>query len=153
LRQRRKLLDGVVISGGEPTVQSDLPEFIRQVRQMGYQIKLDTNGSRPEVINMLLRENLVDFIAMDIKATTQKYSLLAGVSINIENILESIRIIESSGCKVIFRTTWVKALLTQDDLSLIKKLIPDRAEYKVQTFVPENALDLNLRKYESYMTI
>lgn len=146
LRQRRKLLDGVVISGGEPTLQPDLPEFINEIRQMDYRVKLDTNGSCPEVIDELIKQELVDFIAMDVKAPLEKYDLLAGVPVNIENIKRSIRLITLSRCEVLFRTTMVEELLTDEDISKIKEIIPEQAEYKVQPFMPGNALDIELRQ-------
>ena len=90
LKERKKLIDGVVISGGEPTLQRGLKDFIRELKSMGYRIKLDTNGSNPEKIRHLVGENLLDYIAMDIKAPFGKYPLLSGVDCNICAIQKSI---------------------------------------------------------------
>ena len=134
LGARKKLLDGVVISGGEPTLQSGLEAFIREVRSMGYSIKLDTNGSRPEVIKKLIGQNLLDYIAMDIKAPFKKYNLLSGVTCQLENIVESIHLITLSKIKHHFRTTYFQKLLEERDLSEIKKLLPATSLHTVQSF-------------------
>jgi pyruvate formate lyase activating enzyme len=146
LKSRKNILDGLVITGGEPTIQPDLSQFIKAVRKIGYKIKLDTNGSRPDVIENLVSENVLDYIAMDIKAPLNKYSCLSGVRVEIKDILKSIEII--SNAKVIseFRTTFVPELLTESDIESIRSLIPIGSKYTIQEFIPENAWKLFLRK-------
>jgi pyruvate formate lyase activating enzyme len=148
LQKRKKLLDGVVISGGEPCLQDDLAGFCRQVREMGYAVKLDTNGSRPAVIEGLLAENLVDFIAMDIKAPMSRLPALTGTSSYGPQIRRSISLIAASGVDHLFRTTDVKPLLSSDDHRGIKELVPPGSLHIVQPFVAKNALALSLREKE-----
>lgn len=148
LQKRKKLLDGVVISGGEPCLQDDLAGFCRQVREMGYAVKLDTNGSRPAVIEGLLAENLVDFIAMDIKAPMSRLPALTGTSSYGPQIRRSISLIAASGVDHLFRTTDVKPLLSSDDHRGIKELVPPGSLHIVQPFVAKNALALSLRERE-----
>jgi pyruvate formate lyase activating enzyme len=145
LQKRRKLLDGVVISGGEPCLQDDLAGFCRQIREMGFAVKLDTNGSRPEVVEGLLNKNLVDFIAMDIKAPLSRLTELTGrVSLG-PQIRRSISLIAASGVDHLFRTTDVKPLLSPEDHGRIKELVPPGSLHVVQPFVAKNALVPSLR--------
>ena len=139
LKTRKTILDGLVISGGEPTIQEMLLPFIKQVRNIGYKIKLDTNGSHPDVIAKLLSENVLDYIAMDIKAPMEKYNLLSSVEVNIEDILHSIEIIKSAEITSEFRTTYIPDLLTERDIESIRSLIPSNIKYTIQEFIPENA--------------
>jgi pyruvate formate lyase activating enzyme len=145
LRRRARLLDGVVISGGEPTMQPDLPAFISQVRDLCLLVKLDTNGTRPDVIEVLLAKGLLDFIAMDVKAPFEKYPLLTGVDISVTGIKASIGLIAASGIKHEFRTTFVRPLLTDADIEIIRRILPPASPYKVQPFVPDLAMDPGLR--------
>jgi pyruvate formate lyase activating enzyme len=104
LQRRRDHLDGVVITGGEPTIQEDLPRFLRKVRRFGLATKLDTNGSRPEVIAELLEEELLDYIAMDIKAPFESYEAVTRCPVNIDALRKSIELIENSGLSYELRT-------------------------------------------------
>jgi len=146
LQKRRKVLDGVVISGGEPTLQDDLAGFCRKVRKMGFAVKLDTNGSRPEVIQGLLAESLVDFIAMDIKAPMSRLEKLTGTAYHGPQISRSISLIAASGVDHLFRTTDVKPLLSSEDHRDIKDLVPPGSLHVVQPFVAKNALAQSLRE-------
>lgn len=147
LFKRKKQLDGVVISGGEPTVQKELAQFIGEIKSMGFQIKLDTNGSQPHVIKSLLDKSYLDALAMDIKAPFHLYEKLSGTSVNIKNILESIQIITQSGIPYEFRTTYVEKLLSSFNLEEIKKSLPAQAVYRVLPFNANNALDFALRDF------
>jgi pyruvate formate lyase activating enzyme len=138
--RKRGKLTGVVISGGEPTLQHDLLDFLRQIRPMGYQIKLDTNGSKPSLIRELLELQLLDFIAMDIKAPWHKYEQLCGVEIIPETIKKSIAIIAKSGVRHTFRTTVVPELLTPEDITEIKSYLPATSPYITQKFIKELAV-------------
>jgi pyruvate formate lyase activating enzyme len=146
LQKRRKLLDGVVISGGEPCLQDDLAGFCRQVGDMGFAVKLDTNGSRPEVIKTLLDQNCVDFIAMDIKAPMFRLAELTGTVSHGPQIRRSISLIAASGVDHLFRTTDVKPLLSSEDHRGIKELVPPGSLHVVQPFMAKNAMAPSLRK-------
>lgn len=147
LSERRGELQGLVISGGEPTLQADLDAFLRRVRRLGYLAKLDTNGSRPDVLRRLLSEHLLDYVAMDVKAPARAYVRLTGRrALSTDAIASSIRCIASSGVAHEFRTTWVKPLLTPDDLRDIRRMLPDGSAHRVQPFRPETALDPALRR-------
>ena len=145
LQARGGFLDAVVISGGEPTLQGDLAQFIDQIKQMGFGVKLDTNGSRPAVLRELVRNDLLDFIAMDVKAPWHTYAGLAGVETCPADLRESIAILSESNVPCEFRTTFVPSLLTAEDLEEIRSYLPRRARYTIQAFVPDNALDRSLR--------
>jgi pyruvate formate lyase activating enzyme len=145
LEKRRTQLNGVVISGGEPTLQPDLSVFFHRVSSMGYKIKLDTNGSRPEALAELLMEGLMDFIAMDIKAPFALYDHMTGVCTPKEQLEESIALIAQSGIDHEFRTTVVEPLLSEDDLQAIQAMVPHGSRHRLQEFRPENALDPVLR--------
>ena len=145
LERRRGKLKGVVITGGEPTLHADLPEFVRRIRELGYRVKLDTNGSAPAMLRRLLAEGLLDYVAMDVKAPWRKYSDLCGVKAPVDAVRESMRLIAESGLCHEFRTTWVPALLSEGDVSRIRAAIPAGSPYKTQEFIPELAFDESLR--------
>lgn len=123
LRQRKGLLQGVVITGGEPTLQDELPSFIRDIKEMGYSVKLDTNGSNPQVVAQLIEESLIDYCAMDIKAPMEKYALLSGVSVDTDSIMRTIRTIHSSGLPCQFRTTVYPRMLSDKDVQAVKTMM------------------------------
>lgn len=145
LECRRGKLGGLVVSGGEPTIQHDLPDFLARVKRMGFKVKLDTNGSRPKVLSDLLKRNLLDYIAMDVKASFEDYSRLCGVQVSIGAIEESIDLIAASGIPHHFRTTFGLSLMSDDDLAMLKSAIPPRSKHVVQDFNPLHALDPELR--------
>ena len=135
LASRRDKLGGVVISGGEPTIQEDLLPFCRRLRELGLAVKLDTNGSRPEVIEQLLAAGAVDYIAMDLKAPLEHYQRLAGVPVAGEKIRRSIALIAAGGIPHHFRTTHFTRLLNAADLETVQhQLVPAGSPYKVQPF-------------------
>jgi len=145
LECRRNQLDAVVVSGGEPTIHRDLPTFLRRTKDMGFAVKLDTNGSNPNVLKEILENNLVDYIAMDIKAPLNSYKKLTNNVSSSEGIQESINIISKSGINHEFRTTVIEALLTPEDMQEIRALVPAKSTYNLQKFYPEHALDPKLR--------
>jgi pyruvate formate lyase activating enzyme len=146
LESRCKHIDGVVISGGEPTLQSDLPDFIRNVKTLGLAVKLDTNGSRPKMLRRLFGEDLLDFVAMDVKAPMDRYATLAGVEIDANVLRESIVLIAGSGVAYEFRTTVVPALHSTSDIDAIRRELPPGASLRLQKFQPEHALASWLRR-------
>jgi len=125
LKKRKDKLEGVVICGGEPTINKELPNFIKKIKKLGFLVKLDTNGSNPKMLKKLIAEHLLDYIAMDIKAplSQDKYEKATGVKINLEDIKKSIDIIKNSGIEHEFRTTVVPSIHTKEDIIQIAKEI------------------------------
>ena len=150
LQTRTGKLDGVVITGGEPTLQSGLYDFIKEIKQMGFDVKLDTNGTNPDVIEKLLNNNLLDYIAMDIKAPIEKYKNIVCRNIKQENILRSIHLIIKSKIDNEFRTTVIKSQLSPDDFEKIGQMINGAKRYYMQKFVPSEILDHNLINEQTY---
>ncbi len=146
LDRRRRQLDGVVVTGGEPTLQKDLEKFLLRIKKLGFEVKLDTNGSRPEIVQNLIEKNLVDYMAMDVKAPLPAYARLAGVDVDITNIKKSIALIAQSGLEHEFRTTVVESLLSPADIEIIKNLVPHGSAHRLQRFIPDYALDHSLRE-------
>ena len=134
IQTHKKLLDGVVISGGEPTLSADLPYFCERIKQAGYSIKLDTNGSRPKVIKELIDEGLVDYIAMDIKTDPSHYFPYITREALPENILSNIEIIMQSPLDYEFRTTCVKPFVDKQIIKKIAKTIRGARLYVLQRF-------------------
>jgi pyruvate formate lyase activating enzyme len=134
LKERRNHLSGLVITGGEPTLQTNLLSFVRKVKQLGLGVKLDTNGSRPAVLKNLLEESLVDYIAMDIKAPFAKYDALCGGSVNRSAIQSSIRMIATSEVPHHFRTTFYQELLSDIDIRAIRGLLPLHSDFCLQPY-------------------
>lgn len=150
LESRRGKLDAVTLTGGEPTIQSDLVNFIRKIKKMGFSVKLDTNGSQPQVIQALFDENLIDFIAMDIKSPLEKYENIAGVPVNGKRIKESIKNILKARIHHEFRTTIVQSLLTMKDILKIGALISGCERYSLQKFISVKILNVNFYNEKSY---
>lgn len=148
LNTRKGKLDGVVITGGEPCIQNGLIDFIKQIKDMGFLVKLDTNGTYPQVLKEVLP--FVDYIAMDIKAPLYKYKNITKVNIDTEKIKESINIIMNSGVEYEFRTTVVKSQLDKKDFEAIGELIKGAEKYYLQKFVPSKILDPNLISEKTY---
>jgi pyruvate formate lyase activating enzyme len=143
LEKRKKQLEAVVITGGEPTLQSDLIPYLTKIKQMGYLIKLDTNGSDPEIIKKITELNLVDYVAMDIKASLDKYSEVVGVKVNKENILKSINLLIQDNIDYEFRTTITQEQLNNFDIEEIGKLLKGSKKYVLQKYIyRENKKDL-----------
>ncbi|PID77647.1 MAG: anaerobic ribonucleoside-triphosphate reductase activating protein [Deltaproteobacteria bacterium] len=132
LERRKGLLQGVVITGGEPTLQADLIVFMEKIKSMGFKVKLDTNGTNPDLLEQVLSENAADFIAMDIKASREKYGKIIGCVPDMACISRSIRLIANSGISHQFRTTFDTSILRQEDLEKIKGYLPENSSYVVQ---------------------
>ena len=149
LDKRKGKLDGVVITGGEATLQPDLIPFIKEVKSRGFLVKLDTNGYRPEVIEQALP--LIDYIAMGIKAPLKKYSEITKVDINTEKIKQSIQLIMTSNVSYEFRTTVLKSQLDYTDFEEIGKLIQNAEKYYLQKFEAKTAInDETLKEEQTY---
>ena len=136
LKKRRNILDGVCITGGEPLLQKDISEFISRIKELGYAVKLDTNGSKPEVLRSLIDNKLIDYVAMDIKGTLEKYPLICGVEEGrfINEVKESANILLENKVEYEFRTTVVRELHEKDDFHDIGKWISGAKRYFLQQF-------------------
>lgn len=148
LNSRKGKLDGVVITGGEPCLQKDLPEFIKKIKSLGFAVKLDTNGSFPEMLEKVLPD--VDYVAMDIKAPLNKYSKIVNINVNIDNIQKSINLLKNSGIDYEFRTTVIKSQLSYKDFEEIGILIQNAPRYFLQKFVSSKILDPSLKSETTY---
>ena len=124
-----------MITGGEPTLHPELPSFVADIKQMGYAVKLDTNGSHPEVVAHLINTSSIDYCAMDIKAPLNKYPLLCGVSVDTETIMRTIAVIHSSGLPHHFRTTLYPPMLSEEDMSAVKRMVPKKAHHLFQPYL------------------
>lgn len=149
LKKRKGVLEGVVISGGEPTLQKDLKSFIKKIKALGYFVKLDTNGFNSKILKELIDENLIDYVAMDIKNEICKYSATCGLNqMKVDNILESINILENSKIDYEFRTTIMKEYHDIDSIKSILKLIGSKPKYFLQNFrLSENVIDKNIHGF------
>ncbi len=141
LEKRKGLLEGVVITGGEPTLQKDLVSFCQIVKELGYPIKLDTNGSCPDVLRVLLEDGLVDYLAMDIKALPSEYYPLITKDNNYESLQESIGIIMASEIMYEFRTTCARPFVNTQMIQKISEMIRGAKRFALQTFNPDNILN------------
>lgn len=169
LKEKRGLLDGIVLCGGEPSLNKDLPVFIKKIKGLRFLVKLDTNGSNPDMVKKLIDEKLVDYIAMDIKAPLSakiqiskpkfqikskipmsKYQKATGVKIDLEKIKKSIEIIKNSGIDYEFRTTVVKGIHSKEDIVQIAKDIAPAKAYFLQNFRPEKTLNPDFEKTKPY---
>ncbi len=151
LHNRTRRLTAVTITGGEPTLHEDLAEFMERIKSLGFKVKLDTNGTKPEMLEELIERRLLDYIAMDIKAPLEKYETVCRVkNINTKHITRSIRMIQSSGIKYEFRTTMVRELLSPSDIETIVNEISGTDTYVLQRFVPSKTLDSNFMKAHTF---
>lgn len=145
LEQRRGLLDGICVTGGEPLLHAGLRDFLRRVRQLGFLIKLDTNGSFPDRLEVLLNDSLLDYVAMDIKNCAEKYAATVGLqSPPLDNIKRSVEIIRQSSIDYEFRTTLVREFHTKDDITAIGIWLHGCRRYFLQTFHARNFLLSNV---------
>ena len=153
LRKRKEKLEGVCITGGEPTIQPDLVGFIEKIKKMGFSVKLDTNGSRPDILRNVIQKKLVDYIAMDIKDSPEKYQKTTGGKADIERIKLSVDMIMNSRIPYEFRTTVVPGIHTEKDFEKIAKWISGAWAYYLQEYRETKILDPNLKKITRGKTI
>jgi len=150
LKKRKKFVDALCISGGEPTLQNDLYKFTCRVKEEGFLIKVDTNGTNPNLLRRLIDEKLIDYVAMDIKAPLAKYPNVIQTNINLDDILESINILLENKVDYEFRTTICKELLSVEDIKTIANQLKGCKTYVLQNFRDgETVLD-GKNKYTSY---
>ncbi|MFO7558047.1 MAG: anaerobic ribonucleoside-triphosphate reductase activating protein [Desulfobacterales bacterium] len=141
LKERNHFLEGVVITGGEPTLNREIFSLCEDIKSLGYKIKLDTNGTRPEIVNNLVLKKLIDFIAMDIKTSPFSYSPVFSKTPVSEQILSSIRIIMDSGLPYEFRTTCVKPIIDENAIKAIAEQIQGAGRYVLQRFRSKTVLN------------
>lgn len=137
LKSRRRYIDAVVVTGGEPTLQKDLPEFLRRLKENGFAVKIDTNGFFPEVLSDSLP--YVDYVALDVKTSPKKYPLLGARDIN--NFLLSLEMLKRGRVNYEFRTTVVPQVIDEGDISTICELVKGADRFAFQQFVPGKTLD------------
>ncbi|MCH3906874.1 MAG: anaerobic ribonucleoside-triphosphate reductase activating protein [Sphaerochaeta sp.] len=148
LRERKDLVDGVVVSGGEPCMQDDLPGFLRTIKEMGFRVKLDTNGSYPWMLSALFSDGLLDYVAMDIKADREGYLRVAGIPAS--RVEASVSLLLGGSVPYEFRTTCVKELLTTEDIRSIGTWIHGAKRYVLQRFNPKVTLDKKAGAWSSF---
>ncbi|MDR3143331.1 MAG: anaerobic ribonucleoside-triphosphate reductase activating protein [Puniceicoccales bacterium] len=143
LEKRRKALDGVVISGGEPTLHPDLETWLRRIRDLGFATKLDTNGIHPNVLQSLIQGELLDFVAMDIKHCLQAsyYDSISGISPNLESIQESVQTLLSGSVDYEFRTTLISEIHRREDMLAIAASLRGARQWTIQSFRPQKTLN------------
>ena len=134
LKKRQGILEGVCISGGEPLIHNELKDFIREVKKLGYPVKLDTNGSFPQKLRELIGEGLVDYVAMDVKNSFEKYNETTGINADIDSVKESIEILINGNIDYEFRTTLVSGFHTPKDMQSIGEMIKGTKKYYLQNF-------------------
>jgi len=152
LVQQSGWLDGVVVSGGEPTLDLSLGRLLEKLHALGLQTRVGTNGSRPDVLRELLEARLLDSAAMDVKTALRpaRYSKAAGIEVDLSAVEESIDLLLGSGIEVEFRTTLVPQLVTADDVHSIAARLGEGATYALQQFVPDNSMDVSCRELTPY---
>lgn len=146
LQRRMGKLDGVCITGGEPTLQKDLARCIRRIKDMGFLVKLDTNGLFPEIVSDIMKRGIVDYWAMDIKHAPDKYHIAAGKKISMESIRKSISLIMKSGVEYEFRTTVVPGIHAEEDFLEIARWIRGAHAYYLQEFRAVKLYDVSLKE-------
>lgn len=151
LNSRQNFLDAVVISGGEPTIQPDLMEFIKKIKKQNLLVKLDTNGTNPKVLKELIKEKMVDFIAMDIKASLPRYEKIAGIKTNTSAIQESKKILLNSKIQYEFRTTVIKGFHDAEEIEKIAQFSKGTPLYTLQNFRNEKVLNENFKKFNGFL--
>lgn len=150
LKKRKKWLDGICITGGEPCVHKNLPDFIKKIKNLNYLIKLDTNGSNPRMIKDLIDRRLIDYVAMDIKGPLEKYDKISDVKVNIKDIKDSIEIIKNSKKDYEFRITVIPTLHDKKDVKKIGKLLKGTKKFFIQQYKPMTTIDKKFEKISPF---
>lgn len=140
LESRKNFIDGVCVSGGEPTVHSDLPEFLMEIKKLNLKVKLDTNGSNPQMLGELIERGFVDYISMDVKSSLGSYSRIVSKDVDTEAISRSISILMGSGIDYEFRTTAVPGLFDMEELKSVCNVINGAKRYFIQQFKATTSL-------------
>ena len=150
LRDRRGLLEGIVVCGGEPTIHQELPDFIKKIKDLGFLVKLDTNGSNPRMLKELIDKKLIDYVAMDVKTCREKYNEAVGVGVRISDIEESIKILKEGKIDYEFRTTVVPTVHLKEDILRVAEWLKPAKKYYLQSFRPEKTIDPKFENVKPY---
>jgi len=150
LKERKELLEGVVICGGEPTISEELTTLIKKIKKMGFSVKLDTNGSDPQTLEKLIDKNLVDYVAMDIKGPKERYGEFAGGKVDVEKIQKSIDILKKGKVDYEFRSTIVPTLHKKEDVVAMARWISGAKRYFLQNFRSEKTINPAFEKIKPY---
>lgn len=150
LKSRKELLEGIVICGGEPMINKDLPDFIRKIKKQGLLIKIDSNGSNPQMLKNLIDEKIIDYVAMDIKGPKEKYNEFSGKIVDIKKIQKSIDILKEGKIDYEFRSTIVPLLHTKEDILKMAKWIRGAKRYYLQNFRPEKTINPSFGEIKPY---
>ncbi len=151
LKKRLGKLDAVVITGGEPTVHNDLPRLIKKIKKMGYLVKLDTNGTNPDMLKAMIKDKLIDYIAMDLKSDFNHYTQTVATIVDLEKIKKSINIIMNSGVQYEFRTTIMPFFINEEILRNMGAIIRGARKWYLQNFISRDKLvDENFVKEKSF---
>lgn len=150
LKKRRGMLDGVVISGGEPTIMPDLESFIRKVRDLGFAVKLDSNGNRPEALRSLIGKGLVDYVAMDFKTSLPGYHALVGNGADEMKLRESIELLKEGAAEYEFRTTLIREVHTREILEAMRETLSGAKRLYLQTFRNGITLDPAFKDFHGF---
>ncbi len=148
LEERKKLLEGIVVCGGEPTINKDLPQLLKEIKGMGFSVKLDTNGTNPEAVENLISRELIDYVAMDVKLPQERYEEVLGVSS--ERIGRSISLLKQGKVDYEFRTTVVPGVLKKEDVIEIANWIKGSKKYYLQNFRAEKTIDPEFANRDPY---
>jgi pyruvate formate lyase activating enzyme len=143
LSERKEIFDGVCVTGGEPTLHKDLPQFLARIKQLGFLVKLDTNGTNPKMLKYLIKKGFVDYVAMDIKAPLKKYEKVVRAKIDKEAIIKSVDLLKKGSVNYEFRTTVVPSLLNENDIFAIGKWLKGAKKFYIQQFKGLKTLEKN----------
>ncbi len=150
LVERKRFIDGVCVTGGEPLMSPDIVKLLHKIKDKGFVIKLDTNGTVPSLLKKIIDDGLVDYIAMDIKGPKEKYHMITGTKVNVKLIEESVKIIQESGVPYEFRTTVVKGMIEPSDIVAIGDWLSGSSAYYLQHFI--SSLEMLDEKYKGLKT-
>ncbi len=150
LKKRSKYLEGVCVTGGEPLIYNDIASFLSSVKKIGLLVKLDTNGANPRLLKDLYDQKLLDYVALDIKSTPEKYAEVSGVNIDLDKIKESIRLVMAGPIPYEFRSTILPRFHSEADIEKMARFIKGARLYYLQNFVPRNTLDQSFMKERGF---
>jgi len=150
LKERKELLEAVVLCGGEPTIHKELPDFIKKIKKLGFLIKLDTNGSNPKMLKELIDKNLIDYVAMDIKLPKERYPEIFAKKVKIKDIEKSIELLKKDKIDYEFRTTVVPTIHQKGDIIKIAHWLKPAKKYFLQNFKPEKTIEPSFEKMRPY---
>ncbi len=150
LKKRRGFVDGVVVSGGEPTIDAGLPAFLRELKALQLQVKLDSNGLAPQVLSALLEEELVDYLAIDIKTAPRRYQELHTGPVRVDALRETVALLRDCAVAVEYRTTCIPELVAENELTEMAQLLEGAPLWVLQQFVPAHAMVPTWQQMEPY---